>query len=128
MILVHTVVVLALLQYLIFGGLVAGARGKYGVHAPATTGNAHFERYYRVQVNTLELLVIFLPSLWLAAQYWSPLWMGAIGAVYLVGRQVYLRAYVRDPGSRTLGYALSMLPTLALMLAVIAGIVVTLVK
>ena len=47
---------LALLQYIAFGMLVGKARGKYGVKAPAITGNDVFERYFRVQQNTLELL------------------------------------------------------------------------
>ncbi len=95
---IHLVALLALIQYLLFGALVGRARGKYGVHAPATTGNEVFERYYRVQMNTLELMVVLLPAMWMAAAYWDTRWVAAAGAVYLAGRVIYLRAYTRDPG------------------------------
>lgn len=120
---IHLVTVLALLQYMGFGMLVGRARGQYGVKAPATTGHEIFERYYRVQMNTLELLILFVPALWIAALYWSPAWMAAIGSLYLVGRLIYLRAYVVDPAKRGPGFGLSYLPIIVLVLAGFAGIV-----
>jgi glutathione S-transferase len=60
--------------------------------------------------------------MYLAARYWSPLWVAAAGAVYIVGRFIYLRAYVSDPKTRALGYSLSALPLLGLLAAVIAGV------
>lgn len=123
MVWLQLVTVLALLQYFAFGLLVGKARGQYGIKAPATSGNEIFERYNRVHVNTLETLVVFLPALWLAASYERPLWVAAIGLVYLVGRMVYLRAYVASPGSRSLGYALSAGPVLILILIAVIGIV-----
>jgi glutathione S-transferase len=120
---VDVVIVLALLQYLAFGVLVGRGRGQYGVSAPAITGHEMFERLYRVQMNTLELLVVLVPALWMAARYWSPTWVAGAGAVYLVGRVVYWRAYVKEPSSRTLGYALSFIPTVGLLLAALAGAV-----
>jgi glutathione S-transferase len=121
MALVDVVIVLALLQYLAFGVLVGRGRGQYGVAAPAITGHEMFERLYRVHMNTLELLVVLVPALWMAARYWSPTWVAAAGAVYLVGRVVYWRAYVKEPASRTLGYALSFIPTVGLLLAALVG-------
>jgi len=115
------VTVLALLQYLFFGLSVARARGAYGVAAPATTGNDIFERYYRVQSNTLELLVAFLPALWLAAHYWPPVLIAGVGAVFLVGRMLYFASYTKDPASRTLGFALSFIPTVGLLIAALVG-------
>jgi glutathione S-transferase len=112
---VEIVMALALVQYLYFGALVSSARGRYGIKAPAVQGHEMFERLYRVQMNTLELLVVFLPSLWLAAKYWSPVWMAGVGAVYLVGRMVYLRAYRLSPAGRSLGFTLSALPALGLL-------------
>jgi uncharacterized MAPEG superfamily protein len=123
MVWVDLVTVAALLQYMFFATLVGRARGQYGVKAPATTGNDMFERYYRVQMNTLELMVVFIPCLWMAAHYWSAGWMSAIGAIYLIGRFIYLKAYVRDPASRSLGYTLSFIPVVALMLAALVGLV-----
>jgi len=48
---------------------VGRARGKYKVKAPATTGDPAFERAFRVQMNTLESAVAFLPVLWLFAAF-----------------------------------------------------------
>ena len=67
---VHIVALLAVVQFIVFSTLVGAARGKYGIAAPAMTGNEHFERAVRVQMNTLEQLVGFLPALFIAAAYW----------------------------------------------------------
>jgi hypothetical protein len=120
---VHLVALLAVLQFFVFGTLVGRARGRYGVKAPATTGNEHFEREYRVQMNTLEQLAGFLPALYIAAQYWPPGLMAAVGVVYLVGRVLYRRAYVRDPGSRGTGFLLTVLPTFFFLAAGLVGAV-----
>lgn len=113
--LVDLVAMLALLQYLVFGSLVGRARGQYGVKAPAVTGHDQFERVYRVQMNTLELLVAFLPALYAAARYWPAAWVAGVGGVYLVGRIVYWRAYVTAPASRGLGFLLSIGPVFTLV-------------
>jgi len=119
---------LALAQYLWFGLLVGRARGRYGIAAPAVTGHPIFERYYRVQMNTLELLVVFVPALWIAALYVAPLWPALLGALYLIGRELYARAYVRDPAKREFGYVLSYLPVAALLLIGLIGTIVRLVR
>jgi uncharacterized MAPEG superfamily protein len=123
---VHLVLMLALVEYFAFGQLVGRARSKYQVKAPATAGNPIFERYFRVQQNTLEVLIIFVPALLAAGQYWDPRWVAALGAVYLVGRLLYLRSYVRDPSSRSLGFSLSIVPTLVLVAGVVIGALQTL--
>jgi len=128
MVLVEIVTVLALLQFVVFGALVGRARGKYGIHAPSVSGHEMFERYYRVQMNTLELLVVFVPSLWLAARYWSPLVVAAIGAIYLVGRVLYLRAYVSEPAKRGIGFVLSIGPAILLLLATLVGAAIASIK
>jgi glutathione S-transferase len=112
---VNLVTLCALLEYFVFIFLVGRARGQYGVKAPAITGHEVFERYFRVQQNTLELLIAFLPALWIAAQYWNPTWMAAIGAVFIIGRLLYLRGYVSDPKGRSFGFLLSALPILVLV-------------
>jgi uncharacterized membrane protein YecN with MAPEG domain len=123
MALVEFITVLALLQFLYFGMLVSRARNRYGVKAPSMTGNEIFERYVRVQMNTLELLILFLPALWLAIGYVTAWWVGLLGAVYLIGRFVYLRAYVAEPSRRSLGFGLSSMPILALLLIDLIGAV-----
>ena len=121
--LVDLVALAALVQLLVFSILVGGARGRYGVKAPAVTGHPMFERAYRVQMNTLELMVLFIPSLYVAARYWPPAWVAAVGAVYVVGRLLYRTAYLREPASRGLGYLVSILPIFVLMAGGVVGAV-----
>ncbi|MEG1680707.1 MAG: MAPEG family protein [Stenotrophomonas sp.] len=118
---VEIVTALVVLQYLYFIVVVGRARGRYGVKAPAVTGHEGFERAYRVQMNTLELMVALLPSMLIAARFWPAEWVAGIGAVYLIGRFIYWRAYVGNPSSRGLGFGLSMLPVLVLLLMALAG-------
>ncbi|MFT3792611.1 MAG: MAPEG family protein [Rudaea sp.] len=118
---IDLVTLLAVLEFLGMVVLVGRARVRYQVRAPATTGNEHFERWFRVQQNTLETLIMFLPAFWIAAHYWPAMWIAPIGLVYLVGRVLYLVGYVRDPRSRTLGYLLSALPVVVLVALGLAG-------
>ena len=118
---VDVVLAVVLLEYLFFIGLVGRARGRYGIEAPATSGHPVFERWLRVQGNTLELLVVFVPALWLAARYWNPLYAAVLGVVFFVGRALYAISYVRDPKTRGLGFVLSLLPTAVLVLAALVG-------
>lgn len=120
---VDLISVLAIFQLIFFSVLVARARGTYGIKAPAVSGNEMFERAYRVQMNTLELLVAFLPALFVAAKYWPQAYVAGAGAVYLLGRFVYWRSYVAAPASRGIGFGLSLLPILALLIGCLVGIV-----
>jgi uncharacterized membrane protein YecN with MAPEG domain len=125
---IELMTVLALLQFLYFGILVSRARTRYGIKAPAVSGDATFERYYRVQVNTLELLVIFLPSMWMASSHIAPLWIAALGTLYLVGRFIYQTSYVQAPEKRSLGFGLSALPILILLGVDLFGSLLRLIK
>lgn len=118
---VNLIALLAIIQFIVFGMLVGQARGKYGIKAPAMTGNEHFERAVRVQMNTLEQLVCFVPALLIAAVYWPEAYVAAAGVVYLVGRTLYRQAYVADPAKRGLGFLLTFLPTALLILAGLVG-------
>lgn len=118
---VHIVIGLALVEFLAFGLAVANARSRYKVAAPAVSGNEMFERYLRVQLNTLEQLVVFIPSILLFAQYMSPYVGAALGAVFLVGRLIYFFAYVNDPRSRELGFILTVAPNAALLAGFLFG-------
>jgi glutathione S-transferase len=120
---VHIVVLLALVEFFYFSLEVGKARGRYNIPAPATTGNEIFERYFRVHMNTLELLVMFVPSILLFGQYLSPYIAAGLGVVYLIGRLVYLFAYVKEPKKRSAGFGLSILPIMVLMLGAIVGAV-----
>lgn len=109
------IVLLALLQYLYFIFLVGKARGKYNVQAPATDGNEIFVRTFRVQQNTLEQLVVFIPSAYAFSFYVSDLWVLVPGLVYLVGRFLYSMAYVKNPASREIGFGMTMLANAILL-------------
>jgi uncharacterized membrane protein YecN with MAPEG domain len=118
---VAVVIVLALVQYIAFGMLVAWARGKYGVKAPAVTGHETFDRYFRVHQNTLELLVAFVPAIWLFGMYVDPTWAALLGLVFVVARMLYLRGYVTDPAKREIGFTLSILSVLVLLVGALWG-------
>jgi glutathione S-transferase len=114
---------LILLVYVGFGTVVSRARGRYGVAAPAVTGNADFERRYRVQMNTLEQLPIVLPLLWLTAGTVGDAWAALGGLVWCVGRVIYARAYYAEAARRDLGFTISAVPVVAMLGAVIVALV-----
>jgi glutathione S-transferase len=116
---VALVTLLALTQYFWFSFRVMRARVRYGVPAPAISGHEIFERHFRVHMNTQEQLLLLLPSLWIFARFISPIWASVLGVVYLIGREIYARGYVRDPKARELGFVISIVP-IALMMAGIA--------
>jgi len=107
---------------LLFGTMfaVGRARDRHGIKAPAISGHPAFERAYRVQMNTLEGTVMFLPTLWLAATYGFSGWAGIAGLVWLVGRVWYALAYLKDEGKRGPGFMLGMIGWAAVL--VMAGI------
>lgn len=110
------VTVLALLQFIWFGYEVGIMRARHQCKAPAVTGAPEFERMFRVQQNTMEQLVIFLPALWLFGSMVEPLWAAGLGVFYLVGRTIYRISYVRDPRSRSMGFMLTYVPTLIMLI------------
>jgi uncharacterized MAPEG superfamily protein len=119
--LVTIVIAVALIEYIGFGMLVGRARVKYGVNAPATSGHEIFERYFRVHQNTMEMLVVFLPAIWLFGEYVSPGWAAGLGLVFVIGRIVYLQSYVADPARRSAGFGLSFLPIAIAVAGTIVG-------
>ena len=118
---VDIVTALAILQFMVFGFKVGGARTRYGVKAPASSGHEIFERYFRVQQNTLEQLVGLLAGLYLFSRYWNPVWAAALGLVYLIGREVFAYAYVKDPAKRGLGFAITFFPVVILVVGGLGG-------
>jgi len=121
------VTALALLVYFWTSFNVGRARGKYGIQPPATSGHPDFDRVYRVQMNTLEQLVFFLPSLWLFGAYVSPLWGAAIGGAWVLGRIFYARGYYRATKNRLPGFMIGLTATMILCLGGLVGIVLVLV-
>lgn len=118
---VAIVTALSLLVFFVFSMNVGRARAKYGIKAPATSGDPAFERVFRVHYNTMENLVMYLPALWMFAFYVSTLWASALGIVWIIGRLLYSRAYTADAGKRTPGAAISTLAALALLIGGLIG-------
>ena len=101
---------------------VGKMRQEHGVDAPATSGHPEFERANRIHQNTIEQIVLFLPLLWLGLYVLGDALTGLIGAVWVVGRIVYANAYTRDPAARQIGMLITFLPTVALLLATLWGV------
>jgi glutathione S-transferase len=84
---------------------VAKARAKFGIKAPAISGDPDFERVFRVQMNTLEWMPIVLPSLWLFAIYISDAIAALLGLVWIAGRIMYWNGYSQAAQKRSMGFA-----------------------
>ena len=113
---------LALLFYFVTSTRVARARATFGIKAPAISGHPDFERIFRVQMNTLEWLPIFLPSLWLFAIYISDPVAAAIGLVWIAGRIAYLIGYSNAANKRGRGYGIQAGATIVLWLGAAGAI------
>ncbi len=120
---VTVIVSLALIQYLYFGVAVGRARGRHGVSAPATSGDETFERFHRAHQNTLEQLVVFVPSCYAAGYFANALAAVALGVVFLGARAYYFRSYIADPQSRGAGMIGTMVVNVVLLGMAMVGAV-----
>ena len=117
------VTLIALLEYMFFSFRVGTSRAKYGVVAPAISGDPVWERMFRVQQNTVEQLIIFIPALWIFSNFVSPVIGAGIGVVFLVARPIYYLGYVKDPAARTSGFVVGFLANVVLVLGSIGGVI-----
>jgi len=117
------VTVLMLMQFTFFGALVAKGRSTYQVAAPAMTGPEGFERLVRVHLNTQERLVLMLPLMATAAQFWHPALVAAAGGLFVLGRLAYWRGYVEQPAKRVAGNLITMIAIGLCLVATLAGLV-----
>jgi glutathione S-transferase len=121
------VTALALLVYVGSFVMAGRARARYGVRAPAVTGAPEFERAFRIQQNTVEQLVWFVPALWLFVFYVSSLWAGVVGLVWVAARIFYAISYYRDPDSRGPGFVIAFAAAAILLAGGMIGTIVELV-
>ena len=121
---IEAVILLALLEYSILGVMVGRARQTYGVEAPATTGNPDFERIFRMHVNTLESLIVFIPALWifsLAVNYHLGV---ALGLLFVIARIIYARGYMSAASRRATGAIITTLINAILVLGSLIAITI----
>ena len=116
---VSLIAFLALFEYMVFILVVGATRSKYGILAPATTGNELWERLYRIQVNTAEQLILFIPAIYGFAYFVSDIWAVRIGAIFLIGRMVYFIGYRKSGDKRILGAVLSTWPSYIMVFGVL---------
>ncbi|MBT8556375.1 MAPEG family protein [Polynucleobacter paneuropaeus] len=115
-----TLLTVALLYAVTFN--VGRARGKYQIKAPAVLGHEMFERAYRIQLNTIENVLMFLPALWLYAIFIGDKGAGDSGMIWLLGRIWYAIAYQNNPAKRGYGFLISLLVIAGLWLGAAYGI------
>ena len=118
---VAIVTILLLIQYTAYSLLCGFARGKDTVVAPATSGDEKFERAFRVQMNTLEQLMVTIPAMWICAHFFSPLWAAGLGVVFMIGRLIYRQAYMSDPSTRGTGMMIGFFANVGLMVLSLWG-------
>jgi len=99
------------------------AREEYKVEAPATTGHPLFERAYRVQMNSLEQSVIFLPALYMSSRFFHWKFATALGFGWSISRLFFGRAYMSDPKKRGPAFIAGFAMNMALLLSGVAGVV-----
>jgi uncharacterized membrane protein YecN with MAPEG domain len=116
------VTLLTLLFYLLVTMNCGRNRGKHKIAAPAITGNEAYERAYRIQMNTLEHMAFFLPSMWLYAWSVSAAWAAGIGLVWIAGRILYALAYYRDPTKRAPGMLITFAAQFVLFIGATIGV------
>ncbi len=122
------VTVASLLMYFVVTINVGRARAKYKITPPQMTGDQNFERVVRVQQNTLEQLILFLPSLWLFSLFVNPVWGAGIGATWVLGRILFAWGYYQAAEKRILGFGISYLATITLLIGALVGIILPLWK
>ena len=122
---VAIVAALVVIEYMVIVWYAGAARGLYGVPAPAMTGHPIFERWARVQGNTVEQLVIFFPGLWLFSRYVNAEAAAGLGVVFLIGRALFARGYIADPAKRGPGFVLSYISNAVLVLGGLVGAILS---
>lgn len=122
---IPVVTALAVFQAFSFAYLVGKQRVKHGVKAPGVTGEAEFERAFRIHQNTVEQMVIFIPALWLFGNYVHALIGAGLGLVFVVSRFMYRKSYLNDPTSRAAGFGIGALVMMVLLIGGLIGAILS---
>jgi uncharacterized membrane protein YecN with MAPEG domain len=117
------VTALAILIAIGFAILVSRVRRSAGIFPPAMSGDPRLERALRVQGNTVEGFIVFIPALWLAALYFQGWLPPVIGLAWCLGRIIFAAGYMAAAEKRHIGFAISIVSVLALVLLAVTGIV-----
>lgn len=120
--------ILAIALYFYTSILVAQSRMRTGIKAPSTSGNPDFERVFRVQMNTLEWMPIFIPSMWISAYYIGDIWAALGGVIWIVGRILYIQGYTQAADKRGLGFGIQALAAILLWLCSLVGVLMSILK
>ena len=111
------------LMYIWVFAKVGMARKTFGIPAPQTNGPTEFLSVLRVQANTVEQLVLFLPALWMCAYFLNDQFAAIIGLIWVIGRVIYALGYYKAPEKREIGFGVSSMATLALLGGTVAGLI-----
>lgn len=117
------VTLLLVIQYMAFTALCGAARVKAGIKAPACEGDTHFERTFRVQMNTLEQLMTVIPALWMCALFFRPDVAAICGVIFFVGRLLYRASYLSEPEKRAPGMVMGFLASVVMVLSALWGVI-----
>lgn len=116
------VTLLTVALYLFLATRVAVARRRFGVKLPATTGSPEFERIYRVHMNTLEAMPLFLVPLWMCAVYLDDVGAAVLGLIWIGGRVLYFVGYSKAVERRLPGFFIMTAVCFLLFFGAAAGI------
>ena len=75
----------------------------------------------RVYENTREMLMLYLPALWIFALTISDMWAAIIGIFFPIGRMVYARGYYQAADKRTTGFQIGFFATILLLIGAVIG-------
>lgn len=121
------VTLLSVLQIFLFSWKASSTRVKHGIEAPQMHGHPDVDRAQRVHLNTMEQIIMFLPSLWLALPVLGDYYTSILGGVWLVGRQLYAHAYWADAAKRGTGMWVTFLAFIILFGAAAYGVAMQLI-
>ena len=87
-------------------------------HSVEIYSDPKFMIAFRNQMNLLEHLILFMPTLWIFAVGVSDGLAAIVGLGYFIGRVLYARSY---PHSHKFGYTLTMISMLLLITGAVAS-------